>query len=80
MQGKIRIGISHGDVNGISYEVIIKTLMDPRMNEICIPVIFGSPKVAAYHRKALDIEEFSPVSINTPEEAKGNRIYVSTLR
>ncbi|MCK4745818.1 MAG: 4-hydroxythreonine-4-phosphate dehydrogenase PdxA [Bacteroidales bacterium] len=76
MQGKIKIGISHGDVNGISYEVIIKTLMDPRMNEICIPVIFGSPKVAAYHKKALDIENFSPVSINAPDEAKGNRVYI----
>ncbi|MCK5135981.1 MAG: 4-hydroxythreonine-4-phosphate dehydrogenase PdxA [Bacteroidales bacterium] len=76
MSGKIKIGISHGDVNGISYEVIIKTLMDSRMNEICIPVIFGSPKVLAYHRKALDIDNFSPTSVNSPDEAKGNRVYV----
>jgi 4-hydroxythreonine-4-phosphate dehydrogenase len=76
MQRKIKIGISHGDVNGISYEVIIKTLMDPRMNEICIPVIFGSPKVVAYHRKALEIEDFSPISIHSPAEAKGNKVYV----
>jgi len=76
MSEKIRVGISHGDVNGISYEVIIKTLMDSRITEICIPVIFGSPKVAAYHRKALDIEDFSPTSINSPDEAKGNRVYV----
>ncbi len=76
MSKKIRIGISHGDVNGISYEVIIKTLIDKRMTELCTPVIFGSSKVAAYHRKALDIEDFSPLSINHPEEAKGNRIYI----
>ncbi|MCK4750438.1 MAG: 4-hydroxythreonine-4-phosphate dehydrogenase PdxA [Bacteroidales bacterium] len=76
MQRKIKIGVSHGDVNGISYEVIIKTLMDPRMNEICIPVIFGSPKVVAYHRKALEIEDFSPISIHSPKEAKGNKVYV----
>jgi 4-hydroxythreonine-4-phosphate dehydrogenase len=76
MHGKIRIGISHGDVNGISYEVIIKTLIDARMSEICIPVIFGSPKVVAYHRKALEIENFSPVNILTPAEAKGNKVYV----
>jgi len=36
MDQRLRIGISHGDVNGISYEVMIKTLMDPRMLEICI--------------------------------------------
>ena len=76
MSRKIRIGISHGDVNGISYEVIIKTLMDKRMTEICTPVIFGSPKVAAYHRKALDIEGFSPMGINHPDEAKGSRVYM----
>ena len=46
-------GISHGDINGIGYEVIIKALSDPMINDICTPVVYGSPKVAAYHRKAL---------------------------
>jgi len=73
---KIKIGISHGDVNGISYEVIIKSLMDKRMEEICCPIIFGSSKVLAYHRKALEIEGFSPVSVNSLSEAKGNKAYV----
>jgi len=72
----ILLGISHGDVNGISYEVIIKTFMDPRMLEICTPVIYGSPKVAAYHRKALDIENFNLNSINRVEEARSGRINI----
>jgi 4-hydroxythreonine-4-phosphate dehydrogenase len=76
MSKKLKIGISHGDVNGISYEVIIKTLMDSRISEICTPILFGSPKVAAYHRKALNIEQFSPMGINAPREAKGNRVFV----
>lgn len=76
MKDKIKIGISHGDINGISYEVIIKTLMDNRINEICTPIIFGSPKVAAYHKKALDIENFSPTGINSPDEARGNKSYI----
>ncbi len=62
-------GISHGDINGIGYEVIIKTLMDPMINELCIPVVYGSPKVAAYHRKALNINNFSFNNIRSPEEA-----------
>ncbi len=49
---KIKIGISHGDINGISYEVIIKTLMDTRMEEICTPLIFGSSKVAGLPQKS----------------------------
>jgi 4-hydroxythreonine-4-phosphate dehydrogenase len=76
MKEKIKIGISHGDINGISYEVIIKTLMDNRISEICTPIIYGSPKVAAYHKKALDIENFSPLSINSPDEAKGNKSFI----
>jgi 4-hydroxythreonine-4-phosphate dehydrogenase len=76
MERKIKIGISQGDINGISYEVIIKTLMDPRISEICTPIIYGSSKVTAYHRKALNIENFMPTGINSPEEAKGHRVYI----
>jgi len=53
---KIKVGITHGDPNGIGYEVILKTFEDPAMLELCTPVIYGSPKVASYHRKALDLQ------------------------
>ncbi|MBN1108531.1 MAG: 4-hydroxythreonine-4-phosphate dehydrogenase PdxA [Bacteroidales bacterium] len=66
---QIIAGISHGDINGIGYEVIIKALMDPVINDFCVPVVYGSPKVAAYHRKALNIVNFSFNNIRTPEEA-----------
>jgi 4-hydroxythreonine-4-phosphate dehydrogenase len=56
---RIIVGITHGDVNGIGYEIIIKTLMDSEMSELCTPVVYGSPKLAAYHRKALNIENFN---------------------
>lgn len=58
-QEKIKVGITHGDINGISYEVIIKTLMDNRINEFCVPILYGSAKIAAYHRKALGIKNFN---------------------
>jgi len=70
---KIRIGITQGDINGISYEVIIKALLDNRIFDICIPVVYGSPKVAAYHRKALNIDNFSFNTVKTPEEANPKR-------
>ena len=60
---KIKVGITHGDPNGIGYEVILKTFADPAMLELCTPVIYGSPKVASYHRKALDLQtNFTTVS------------------
>jgi len=72
-QEKIRIGITQGDINGISYEVIIKALNDNRILDICTPVVYGSPKVAAYHRKALNIDNFSFNNIKSPEEANTKR-------
>ncbi len=70
---KIRVGITQGDINGISYEVIIKTLLDNRINELGSIIVYGSPKVAAYHRKALDINNFSFNNIRTPDEANQKR-------
>ena len=56
---KIIVGISQGDINGIGLEVIIKTFLEPQMLELCTPVVFGSAKTAMYHRKSLNIEDFS---------------------
>ena len=66
---KIKIGITQGDINGIGYEVIIKTLMEPRILEMCTPIVYGSPKVAAYHRKALELESFTFNTIRVAKEA-----------
>ncbi|MBN1952957.1 MAG: 4-hydroxythreonine-4-phosphate dehydrogenase PdxA [Bacteroidales bacterium] len=70
---KIVVGITHGDINSISYEVIIKALMDNRILDSYIPVVYGSPKVAAYHRKALNIDNFSFNTVKSPEEANAKR-------
>jgi 4-hydroxythreonine-4-phosphate dehydrogenase len=70
---KIRIGITQGDINGIGYEVILKTLLDNRILDICTPIVYGSPKVAAYHRKTLNISDFSLNIIKSPEEANPKR-------
>jgi len=55
----MKIGITHGDINGIGYEIILKTLFDTRMNEMITPIVYGSSKVASYHRKLLNIGDFS---------------------
>ena len=59
---KLRIGITQGDTNGIGWEVILKALADPRMTELFTPVVYGSPKAAAYYRNT--IAEIEPVSFN----------------
>ena len=47
------IGISCGDINGIGPEIIVKTLSDSRLLEICTPVIFANNKVLNFYRKTL---------------------------
>ena len=74
-ENKIRIGITQGDINGVGYEVILKTFADPLMFDLCTPIVYGSPKVAAYHRKSLDLStNFSIVSSAT--EAADGRLNV----
>jgi 4-hydroxythreonine-4-phosphate dehydrogenase len=73
MENLVRVGISHGDINGIGYEIIIKSLLDTRLLEICTPIVYGSSKVMAYHRKALNIDNFSLNSIQNAKEANPKR-------
>ncbi|MEM6723412.1 MAG: 4-hydroxythreonine-4-phosphate dehydrogenase PdxA [Bacteroidota bacterium] len=54
-----KIGISVGDINGISIEVILKALADKRLLEYCTPVIYGSSKVISYHKNITELEDLS---------------------
>ena len=73
MENRLTVGFTHGDVNGIGYELIIKMMAENRICEVCTPVLFGSSKVAAYHRKALNIENFSLNSIQNARDANPKR-------
>lgn len=71
----LRVGITHGDTNGVGYELIFKTFADPAMYELCTPIVFGAAKVAAYHRKGLGFEEQLHF-IDSPTEAVPRRLNV----
>ncbi len=72
---KIRVGITHGDINGVGYEVILKAFSDPTMMELCTPIVYGSPKVATYHRKAMDIQTNFSI-INVADEAQDGKLSI----
>ena len=59
VDNKIVVGISQGDLNGIGLEIILKTLSDPALSEICVPVLFSSQKTVSYFRKMLGLEDFN---------------------
>jgi len=74
---KIRMAITHGDTNGIGYEVILKAFEDPTMLELCTPIVYGSPKVASYHRKALGLETQFLI-VDKAEDARDGRLNLLT--
>ena len=78
---KIRVAITHGDINGVGYEVIIKTFSDNRMFDLCTPVLYGSSKVASYHKKLLTsvTQEMNFNAIHDAAEAVDHRYNVLNL-
>ena len=72
---KIRVGITHGDINGIGYEVILKAFSDATMLDLCTPIVYGSPKVATFHRKSMDIQTNFCI-ISTAEGALDNKLNI----
>lgn len=70
---RVRVGITHGDLNGIGYEIIIKAFHDQRMLETITPVVYGVSKVASYHRKVLEMNDFNFNLIKSAEAANPRR-------
>ncbi len=73
---KIKVGITHGDINGIGYEILLKTFEDPRMSEICTPVVYGSGKIASAYRKTLSLPEVRFTQVESAAEAEGDRLFM----
>lgn len=77
MPAKLRVGITHGDINGISYELLLKTFDDPAIaQELFTPVIYGSTRIAAAYRKMLELPEFKWNKIADAEEADPSRVNI----
>ena len=54
---RLKIGITQGDINGIGWEVILKTLADSRMTELFTPVVYGSMQAAKAYMPLLEKQE-----------------------
>lgn len=74
MADLLRVGITHGDINGVGYEILLKTFSDERMVELFTPVIYGSSKVLSYYRKVLDFNPLSLKTIHNAEEVSEGQI------
>ena len=73
---KPTIAITAGDINGVGYEIILKSLINPHICEICRPIVYGNAKVARQHMQTLD-EEYRNIQwniIQDPKQAKDGRL------
>jgi len=73
---KLKIGISIGDINGIGLEVILKTLSNDKLQDLCVPVIYGSSKVVSYHKNIVALDDFQFQSLRSAERPNPNKINV----
>lgn len=73
---RIKVGITHGDYNGVGYEVILKAFEDPLIFELCTPVVYGSMRIASHYRKALDMPQLPMQRVNGADDAKDEMINV----
>lgn len=73
------VGITHGDINSISYEIIVKSFVDNRIFELLTPVVYGSSKVASYHRKTLNAGDFTFNLIKRADTANPKRANIVNI-
>lgn len=74
---KTRVAISVGDINGIGYEIIVKSLMDKNILDFFTPVIFGSTKHLNFYKNLLQedsLQFFGASSVDAIVEKKINVI------
>ena len=77
MARKLIVGITQGDGNGISYEVIIKALADERILDMCTPVIYGSSKIFGFYKKHIhNIEQINTNVITSAKDVHQKRVNI----
>lgn len=77
MTRKLIVGITQGDGNGISYEVIIKALADERILDMCTPVIYGSSKIFGFYKKHIhNIEQINTNVISSAKDVHQRRVNI----
>lgn len=72
----LRVGITHGDFNGVSYEIMFKSLFNSSILDICKPIVYGHSKIAAEFKKIVGMSGFGFSFIKQSEQAVKNDVYL----
>ena len=79
MSELLKVGITHGDYNGVGYEVALKAMADETVTELYTPVFYGIP--ALVEKTATDFELELPELkiINDASEAEEGYLNIVDL-
>jgi len=67
-----------GDYNGIGVEVILKALSNPKITEFCTPCIYAAPKVIAFYKKMLDLDEMNLHFVKSADLVSAKKVNLIT--
>ncbi|MCL2510792.1 MAG: 4-hydroxythreonine-4-phosphate dehydrogenase PdxA [Bacteroidales bacterium] len=73
------VGITHGDINGVGYETILKSLNNKEITDLIIPVIYGSARVAVYFQRRLALEDFTFNSVSNAAQINKKRVNIVNI-
>lgn len=76
MTDLVRVGITHGDYNGVGYEVIVKSLADDEVTELYTPVVFGFPELMKKAAELLKIENLHFNIVRDAASAEAGKINI----
>lgn len=75
MSKLVRVGISHGDINGIGYEVTLKALCGEKLTDLFTPVFFGSPQIVEKARREFGLE-LPPIHIVKNNDIRDGKLNI----
>lgn len=74
MGNKIKVGITHGDINGVGPEIVLKVVGDERLTELMTPVVYSSPRVLSFYRKALNLPQTQYNQVGSAADVADDRV------
>ena len=63
------IGFSSGDLNGVGLPLLMKIFTDPRILQMCTPILYASGKVLGFYRKDMGLQDWNYNMIQEPSQA-----------
>ena len=80
MDTPVRVGITHGDINGVGYEVIFKAVGEEGITELFTPIIFGIPSLAEKAKKDFELPNLKINVIESAGQASDGMVNLVRLK